>query len=154
MGHDMTFAGTAARLKASIAWLRDGKPTHIGGIGIADMVAMLPVVEAAVHCAHCDGREVSLERCCHNSACDRYARNETIFESWKDAAAQVDKSPDPQGTQVDETADLQDESKVTVAECIAQLDTWNGRLEAAIDRQAHQQLGQHPNDDGPLEHLP
>ena len=48
----------------------------------------------------------------------------------------------------------------TVAECIAQLDTWNGRLEAAIDRQAHQQLGQHANDEpaaggrDPMEQFP
>lgn len=35
----------------------------------------------------------------------------------------------------------------TVAHCIAQLDTWNGHLEAAIDRQALEQLGQHANDE-------
>ncbi len=40
-----------------------------------------------------------------------------------------------------------DESTPTVAECIAQLDVWNGHLEAAIDRQALEQLGQHPNDE-------
>lgn len=48
----------------------------------------------------------------------------------------------------------------SVAECIANLDMWNGRLEAAIDRQAHEKLGQHPNDepvaDGrdPMEQFP
>lgn len=35
----------------------------------------------------------------------------------------------------------------TVALCIEQLDLWSGRLEAAIDRTAHEQLGQHANDE-------
>ena len=48
----------------------------------------------------------------------------------------------------------------TIAECIAQLDVWNGHLEAAIDRQAHEKLGQHANDElaaggrDPMEQLP
>lgn len=48
----------------------------------------------------------------------------------------------------------------TIAECIAQLDVWNGHLEAAIDRQALEKLGQHPNDEpaagdrDPMEQLP
>lgn len=48
----------------------------------------------------------------------------------------------------------------TIAECIAQLDVWNGHLEAAIDRQAHEKLGQHANDApaaggrDPMEQLP
>ncbi len=62
---------------------------------------------------------------------------------------QVDKSADLHGQPVDETANLHEPSKVTVAECIAQLDLWAGRLEAAIDRTAQVQLGQHPNDDEP-----
>jgi hypothetical protein len=49
--HDMTIAGTAARLRASIAWLRDGTPTQSGGIGVADMVAMLPIIEHAIGAA-------------------------------------------------------------------------------------------------------
>jgi len=48
----------------------------------------------------------------------------------------------------------------TVAECIMRLDIWNGKLEAAIDRQALEQLGQHANDEpfvvgrDPMEQLP
>lgn len=48
----------------------------------------------------------------------------------------------------------------SVADCIAQLDVWNGHLEAAIDRQALAQLGQHQNDEpaaggrDPMEQLP
>lgn len=47
-----------------------------------------------------------------------------------------------------------------VALCIEQLDLWAGRLEAAIDRTAHEQLGQHANDEpaaggrDPMEQLP
>lgn len=48
----------------------------------------------------------------------------------------------------------------SVAECIANLDMWNGRLEAAIDRQALEKLGQHANDEpaagdrDPMEQFP
>lgn len=50
-------------------------------------------------------------------------------------------------------------SAPTIAECITQLDVWNGYLEAAIDRQALERLGQHQNDEpsvgrDPLEQLP
>ncbi len=37
-----------------------------------------------------------------------------------------------------------------VAECIRQLDGWNGALEAAIDREAQAKLGQHANDEPAL----
>lgn len=49
--HDMTLAGTAARLRASIAWLREGTPTQNGGIGVADMEAMLPIIDRAASAA-------------------------------------------------------------------------------------------------------
>lgn len=59
-----------------------------------------------------------------------------------------------------EVVDAEFPGTPTIAECIAQLDVWNGHLEAAIDRQAHEKLGQHANDApaagdrDPMEQLP
>lgn len=83
------------------------------------------------------------------------------------SALRVDKSTDLHGDQVDKTADSHERvvdaefpGTPTIAECIAQLDVWNGHLETAIDRQAHEALGQHANDEpaaggrDPMEQFP
>lgn len=205
--HDMTLAGTVARLKASIAWLRDGTPTKIGGIGCADMVAMLPIMEAAAKsptlidgmqslpCAvmgdwlyipHADGNWVSAAKLqpfslgiirywraehavdeMHTAACARDTGPRCATPCGLSMCSSVDKSANLHGDPVDEIADLHGEvvdaefpGTPTIAECIAQLDVWNGHLEAAIDREAHAQLGQHANDEpaaggrDPLEQFP
>jgi transcriptional regulator with XRE-family HTH domain len=46
--YDNSLTAIVARLRASIAWLRDGKPTENGGIGLGDMIDMLPIIEAAL----------------------------------------------------------------------------------------------------------
>lgn len=240
--HDTTLAGTAARLKASIAWLRDGVPTPRGGIGVADMVAMLPIVETAV-AADVSGERAATDPMLRywsdwysmqslkgdparrgNLARDAYLSGAaqgallaratsvklreplpgvstsgwlqtvqapgTTKLQWDEAAPQphacarevgarcetpcgltmcrpVDSSDDLHGKPVDEIAnshgqvvDAEFPGTPTIAECIAQLDVWNGHLEAAIDRQALEQLGQHENDEpfvvgrDPMEQLP
>lgn len=88
-------------------------------------------------------------------------------DSKSDAVPLVDKSADMHRHPVDEIAETHGEvvdaefpGKPTIAECIAQLDIWNGYLEGAIDRQALEQLGQHANDEpfivgrDPMEQLP
>lgn len=42
-----------------------------------------PVVERQERCPCCGTHEVSLERTCHNSSCEKYADAETIHEGWK-----------------------------------------------------------------------
>lgn len=49
----------------------------------------------------------------------------------------------------DSVVDAEFPGRPTIAECIAQLDVWNGHLEAAIDREAHEKLGQPANDEPP-----
>lgn len=46
--YDKSLSAIVARLRASIAWLRDGTPTTSGGIGLGDMIDMLPILEAAL----------------------------------------------------------------------------------------------------------
>ena len=62
----------------------------------------------------------------------------------------VDKSADLHEQSVDKNAEMHramPEDEPTIAECIAYLDVWSGKLEAAIDRQALERLGQHQNDE-------
>ena len=36
------------------------------------------------HCPSCGTHEVSQQQTCHNSACEAYARDVTIYEGWRD----------------------------------------------------------------------
>jgi hypothetical protein len=44
-------------------------------------------MQVPANCPHCGTHEVSMDRTCHNSACEAYARAETTYEGWKNRAA-------------------------------------------------------------------
>jgi hypothetical protein len=69
-------------MKALVDWEKIGLGTKLYAATIGDNreKAGKPV------CPHCGLPDIEYSRTCHNSACSAYARAESFYEGWKDAA--------------------------------------------------------------------